>query len=135
MPESNAAAKKRQQKANRLAGIGDETGRLVRQKDPPKMAKCTICQLEMKITKTNTELGLHASGKHNSTIDECFPGAAEIAAELAAAVASKGGKGGSSGSDGGGGGLTKAQKKKKEADAMDALLGAGLAAGKKNGKK
>ena len=62
MPESNAAAKKRLQKANREAGLGDEQGRLVRMKDPPKMALCSVCQQEMKITKTNTELRLHAEG-------------------------------------------------------------------------
>lgn len=135
MPESNAAAKKRLQKANRAAGIGDADGKLTRQKDPPKLSKCTICQLEMKITKTNTELKLHASGKHNgATLDECFPDAAGVAAELIAAADAKN-KGGGGGTKGSTGGLTKAQRKKKEADAMDDLLGAGLTATKKKGKK
>ena len=131
MPESNKAAKKRVQKANRAAGIGDETGRIVRVKDPPKLSQCTVCQHEMKITKTNTELKSHAEGKHGKTLDECFPGAAEVAAELIAAAA--GGGKGSKGSSGNGaaGGMTKAQRKKKEAAAMDDLLSAGLSGGKK----
>lgn len=100
MPESNKAAKKRIQKANREAGIGDESGRLVRVKDPPKMALCSVCQHELKITKTNTELKVHAESKHGKTLDECFTGAAAIAAEMIAAAS--GGKGGSSkASDGG----------------------------------
>ena len=54
MPESNAAAKRRIQKQNRANGIGDEQGRIVREKAPPKLSQCTVCQLELKITKTNT---------------------------------------------------------------------------------
>lgn len=131
MPESNAAAKRRIQKANREAGIGDAQGRLVRQKDPPKMAKCTVCQAEMKITKTNSELIAHATNKHGSTLDECFPGAADVAAELIAASAKdKGNSGG-----GGGGGLTKKQQKAKLEANLDSLLDAGLSSGKKKGKK
>uniref|UniRef100_A0A7S4N5C1 Uncharacterized protein n=1 Tax=Odontella aurita TaxID=265563 RepID=A0A7S4N5C1_9STRA len=130
MPESNKAAKRRIQKANRKAGIGDETGRLVRVKDAPKMATCTICQFEMKITKTNTELTAHATSKHGKTLDECFPGAAKIAAEMLAAVPRKGGKSGG----GGGGGITKAEKKKKATAGLDDLLSAGLDAGKKKTK-
>lgn len=128
MPESNKAAKRRIQKQNRKEGIGDEMGRLVRVKDPPKMSPCTICQLEMKITKTNTELTAHAESKHGKTLDECFPGAKEVAAEMVAALSK--GKGGSSG----GGGVSKAERKKKEAANFDDMLSAGLAA-KKKGKK
>mmetsp|Transcript_70764 Transcript_70764/g.107079 ORF Transcript_70764/g.107079 Transcript_70764/m.107079 type:complete len:131 (+) Transcript_70764:189-581(+) len=130
MPESNAAAKRRMQKANRAAGIGDEQGRLVRVKEPPKLSKCTVCQLEMKITKTNTELITHASNKHGSTLEECFPGAGAIAADLAAAVAPKGGSANGSGS-----GATKKQQKAKTQANMDDLLSAGLSVGKKKGKK
>uniref|UniRef100_A0A6U3SV84 Uncharacterized protein n=1 Tax=Ditylum brightwellii TaxID=49249 RepID=A0A6U3SV84_9STRA len=133
MPESNAAAKKRQFKANRAAGIGDETGRIVQQKDPPKMMNCSVCQHEMKITKTNTELKMHSESKHGSTLDACFPGAAAIAAELAAAVSRKGA--GGKGSSGGAGGMTKKQQKAKVANDMDDLLSAGLSSGKKKGKK
>lgn len=132
MPESNAAAKRRQFKANRAAGIGDETGRLRREKEAPKMMKCFVCQQEMKITKTNTELKMHAESKHGKTLDECFPGAADIAKELVAAVSGKGagGKGGGSA-----GGMSKKQQKAKAANDMDDLLSAGLSTGKKKGKK
>lgn len=130
MPESNAAAKRRQQKANRAAGIGDESGRIVRVKDPPKLSKCTVCQLELKITKTNTELIAHASSKHGSTLDACFPGAADIAKELLAASTGKKGGGTASNS-----GPTKKEQRKKATDNMDDLLSAGLSTGKKKGKK
>lgn len=130
MPESNKAARKRIQKANRAAGIGDENGRLVRVKDPPKKTVCTVCQQEMTITKTNTELKIHSESKHGKTIDDCFPGASAVAAELLAAVS----KGSKTTTGGGGGG----KKKKQDAAGLDALLDAGLSAGKKkngSGKK
>ena len=130
MPESNAAAKKRIQKQNRANGIGDESGRLVRVKDPPKMSKCTICQIELKITKTNTELTAHASSKHGKTLEECFPGAHETALELIAALQKGGGT-----TSGGGDGTTKAGRKAKDAAGLDDLLNAGLSAGKKKGSK
>lgn len=128
MPESNKAAKKRVQKANREAGIGDESGRIIREKEPPKMSKCSVCHQEMKITKTNTELTAHATSKHGKTIEECFPGAKETAEEMKAAL-NKGGKGSPSG------GMTKAERKKKAAAGMDDMLSAGLSAGKKKEKK
>ena len=131
MPESNKAERRRIQKANRAAGIGDENGRIpARVKDPPKLMSCSICQQEMKITKTNTELKMHAESKHGKTIDDCFPGAQDISAQLAQANAKKDSKGGAAG-----GGLTKAQKKKKAAADMDDLLSAGLSGGKKKGGK
>eukprot|EP00529_Nitzschia_sp_RCC80_P033339 CAMPEP_0113467740 /NCGR_PEP_ID=MMETSP0014_2-20120614/14978_1 /TAXON_ID=2857 /ORGANISM="Nitzschia sp." /LENGTH=135 /DNA_ID=CAMNT_0000360073 /DNA_START=146 /DNA_END=550 /DNA_ORIENTATION=+ /assembly_acc=CAM_ASM_000159 len=128
MPESNKAAKKRIQKANRAAGIGDESGRLVRVKDPPKKSVCTVCQQEMTITKTNTELKIHSESKHGKTTEECFPGASAVAAELVAAVAkpNKGGGGGASSSN-------KSSKKKQDAAGLDDLLNAGLSGGKKKG--
>jgi Zinc-binding len=135
MPESNAAAKKRQQKANRAAGIGDEQGRLVKVKDPPKMSLCTVCHLEMKITKTNTELKAHASSKHNSTLDACFPGAAATAEEMIAIANRKVAAGGGVVGGKGGTGPTKAEKKAKDAAGLDDLLSAGLTAGKKRDKK
>ena len=128
MPESNAAARRRIQKANRAAGIGDESGRLPsRVKEPPKMMNCAVCQQEMKITKTNTELKLHAESKHGKTLDDCFPGAAAIAAELAA------GKGKATANQQSG--PTKAQRKKQAAANMDDLLSAGLSGNKKKGGK
>lgn len=127
MPESNAAAKRRQQKQNRALGLGDEQGRMVRMKDPPKTSNCVICQQEMRITKTNTELTAHSEGKHGLTLEECFPGASKVAEELLAATSKKGAKG--SGDDSSG--LTKAQRKAKNDNALDDLLNAGLSAGKK----
>lgn len=132
MPESNAAAKKRQQKQNRAMGIGDEQGRMVRVKEPPKLVKCTVCQQEMKITKTNTELSAHAVGKHSSTLEACFPGADAVAKELLAAGGKKDTGKGPGG--GGGGGDTKAQRKAKADAGLDGLLDAGLST-KKKGKK
>lgn len=129
MPESNAAAKKRIQKQNRANGIGDESGRLVRVKDPPKMSKCTVCQIELKITKTNTELTAHATSKHGKTLEECFPGAKETALELIAALQKDKSSGGA------GDGTTKAGRKAKDAAGLDDLLNAGLSAGKKKGSK
>ena len=132
MPESHKAEKRRIQKANRAAGIGDADGRLLsRVKGAPKMMCCTICQHELKCTKTNTELKMHSESKHGKTIDVCFPGAQEIAVELAnGGKKEKGGKitGPSA---------TKGGKKKKEADNMEDLLSAGLGAAKtkKKGKK
>jgi Zinc-binding len=135
MPESNAAAKKRQQKANRAAGIGDEQGRLVKVKDPPKMSMCTVCHLEMKITKTNTELKAHATSKHNSTLDACFPGAAATAEEMIALATGGKGKQGAAAAAATGKGPTKADKKAKDAAGLDDLLNAGLTGGKKKDKK
>ena len=131
MPESNAAAKKRIQKQNRANGIGDESGRLVRVKDPPKLSKCTICQIELKITKTNTELTSHANSKHAKPLEECFPGAKETALELIAALQ----KDKSGGAGGATGGTSKADRKSKDAAGLDDLLNAGLSAGKKKGTK
>jgi hypothetical protein len=127
MPESHKAERRRTQKANRDAGVGDENGRMVRVKDPPKMSSCTQCSCELRITKTNTELTAHSTGKHGKTLEECFPGSTAAAADLVAAAT----KGGSSSQNGNGAGGGKA---KKSAANMDDLLNSGLSAGKK-GKK
>merc|ERR1740139_1988171 len=113
MPESNKAARARKLKANRAAGIGDETGRLTRTKTAPSMASCTVCSAESKITKTNTEIRKHSENKHCKTAEDCFPGAEKISAELAAAVADKAGAGK--------GGAAAAKPKKKKKDASDGL--------------
>jgi len=134
MPESHKAEKRRVQKANRAAGIGDAQGRLIPQKAPPKTALCTVCQIELTITKTNTELRNHAESKHSQTLEECFPGADKVAEEMIAAANKKSGGGGGSG--GASGGPTKAQKKAKAEANMDDLLSAGLGGGPgKKGKK
>lgn len=82
-------------KANRAAGVGDESGRMpARVKEGPKMMKCTVCASELKATKTNTELTAHADAKHGKGTEDCFPGATKVAEELRAAVSGKGkGKG------------------------------------------
>mmetsp|Transcript_18891 Transcript_18891/g.22685 ORF Transcript_18891/g.22685 Transcript_18891/m.22685 type:complete len:132 (-) Transcript_18891:202-597(-) len=130
MPESHKAERRRVQKANRAAGIGDEMGRMAaRVKEPPKMSKCTICHYELKITKTNTELTAHAESKHGKPIDECFPGAKEAAEDMLKNAQ------GNKGKAGGGPSLTKAERKKKAAAGMDDLLSAGLSSGKKKGNK
>jgi len=129
MPESNKMAKKRVQKANKLAGIGDEDGRIPsRTKEPPKLVQCAVCQHELKITKTNTELIAHSESKHGKAVEECFPGATKMAEELLAAVGGKGGGGKQQQ-----GGPTKAERKKKNAAGLDDLLDAGLSGG--GGKK
>ena len=132
MPESNKGANARRLKANRLAGVGDEMGRLPsRVKTEAIMICCLICKSELKCTKTNTEMKLHSESKHGKTTEECFPGAeAEAKAIVERLTAVKGG-GGKSGGDG----LTKAQRKKKNAAMADDLLLAGLSIGKKSSKK
>jgi hypothetical protein len=133
MPESNKGANARRLKANRAAGVGDETGRLPsRVKTEAIMICCEICKSELKVTKTNTELKLHAEGKHGKTLEECFVGAEGHAKEIMARLeAGKKGVGGK----GGGGGLTKAEQKKKNADGAFDMLSAGLSSGKKGKKK
>ena len=102
MPESNKGARARQLKANRAAGVGDETGRL-----PPRikaeaiMLTCSICKVELKATKTNTELKQHSMGKHGKAdVEECFPGAEMAAKGIMERLAGKGG--GGKGAGGGG---------------------------------
>lgn len=139
MPESNKTSRNRQLKANRDAGIGDETGRLpARIKDAGTMLCCDICKSELKCTKTNTELKKHATGKHGkANYEECFPGAEKIMQDLLekAGKPAAGGKGGKAGTPK----ESKAATKKKNAAGMDDMLSAGLSAGagkkKAGGKK
>lgn len=114
------------QKANRAAGIGDETGRIpMRIKAEAKMASCTVCQQEMKITKTNTELKQHAENKHGKTLEICFPAAPLIAAEMIKATAPGGGKKNAKPEASG------KKGKKVDGGGMDDLLSAGLDGKKK----
>ena len=124
MPQSNKMAVKRQQKANVAAGVGDENGRMVRQKDAPKMSKCALCQHEMRVTKTNTELTAHSTSKHAKSLEDCFPGATALQNELIAVANGGGAKAAPQGP-------TKAQKKAAAAADLDALLNAGVAGSKK----
>ena len=93
------------------------------------MAMCTVCQIELKITKTNTELKAHAEGKHGKTLEECFPGAGAIAAELAASRGKGGAAAAAPAANKGG------KKKGGDIGDLDDLLAAGLNVGKKKGKK
>lgn len=133
MPESHKAENARRKKQNIAAGIGDENGRLPpRIKADAKMAQCILCQAELKITKTNTELRLHSENKHGKTIEMCFPGAEAISAEMKNAVA-----GGNKGKEAKAG--TGKASKKVTKENLDDLLLAGMAGGpgakKKKGKK
>jgi len=90
---SNAAIKKRTQKKNKAAGIGDENGRIVQTKEPAKMSKCTICLSQLIITKSNADCINHAANKHSKTLEECFPGSGAISEAMKAAGANGKGKG------------------------------------------
>lgn len=131
MPESHKAENARRKKQNIAAGIGDESGRLVRVKAEAQMLSCAECQYELRVTKTNTELKLHSENKHGKTIDICFPTAEAMSADMRnAATGGKKGKDAQAGSG-------KAKKASKED--LDALLFAGVSGGpgakKKKGKK
>jgi len=133
MPESNKGANARRLKANRAAGLGDESGRLpARVKTEAIMICCVICKSELKCTKTNTEMKLHAEGKHAKLTEECFPGAEANAKAINEKLNVKSTGGGKAGASGG---LTKAQMKKKNAAMAGDLLSAGLSTGKKSSKK
>ena len=133
MPESNKGANARRLKANRAAGLGDESGRLpARVKAEAIMICCEICKSELKCTKTNTEMKLHAEGKHGKTTEECFPGAEANMKVINEKLTAKSGTGGGKAS--GGAGMTKAERKKKDAAMSGDLLSAGLSTGKKKKK-
>lgn len=136
MAGSNKTERNRVLKANRAAGIGDETGRIpVRTKDPGTMIACTVCKSELKCTKTNTEMKNHATSKHGeANYEVCFPAAEGYAkALLEAGKPVKGAVAG--GKAGSGDGMTKAQRKKKAEAGLDDLLSAGISSGKSKGKK
>jgi len=134
MPESNKGANARRLKSNRAAGIGDEMGRIpARVKTEAIMLCCSVCKSELKVTKTNTELKIHAESKHGKTLEDCFAGAEGHAKELV--EKSNAGKKGGAGKDSGGDGMTKRERKKKETDGSNDLLSAGLSTKKKPTKK
>ena len=86
--------KSREQKANRVAGIGDENGRL-NHKEVRQVVKanCTICMTAVIMSKSNTDAKVHCSSKHpTSTFAICFPGQFDpTLAPAATATASTGG--------------------------------------------
>ncbi len=75
MPASGKMLKNQQYAKNRELGIGDASGRLpARVKPEEKNARCSICGIEIRMTKTNTEIKQHAESKHSkNTFAECFP--------------------------------------------------------------
>ena len=91
MPASGKILKNQQYAKNRAAGIGDESGRLpARVKAEEKNAKCSFCGIEIRMTKTNTEIKQHAESKHSkNTFAECFPGVDMTAGGTAGGAAKK----------------------------------------------
>mmetsp|Transcript_8857 Transcript_8857/g.13271 ORF Transcript_8857/g.13271 Transcript_8857/m.13271 type:complete len:136 (+) Transcript_8857:92-499(+) len=83
MPASGKMLKKKEQKANRAQGIGDEQGRLPSRVKPQEVkACCTQCFIEIRMTKTNTEARVHAQSKHPGVaFATCFPGQYDPTAE------------------------------------------------------
>lgn len=75
MPASKKMLASRQKAENRANGIGDEEGRLpARVKAAEVKAKCSLCGLEIRVTKTNTEIKQHHESKHPSSLfAEVFP--------------------------------------------------------------
>lgn len=87
--------------------------------------------MELKVTKTNTELTAHAT-KCGLTLEVAFPGATALAAELIAKSA-----GGKKGKDKGNAPAGGGKKGKASAADLDDLFSAGLSVSdkKKKGKK
>ena len=125
MPASKKMLKAAQMKANRAAGLGDADGRMTRVKTSAPKIKCTICSVELLVTKTCTEMKSH-SDKEGKPLEECFPGAEKQSAALVEKAAK--GKGGKAGKVKGGLGkkggpkATAAERKASEA-AMFAMGG------------
>jgi hypothetical protein len=133
MPGSKKMERNAQQRANREAGIGDAQGRIVREKNQKMKLNCSICSLELVVTKTNTELIQHADAKHSKTLEECFKGATEESEKLKAALGGKKGDKGGASAKSGSGLSKKDQKAKAEADFL-ASLGGGATKKKKKKK-
>ena len=129
MPEGHKAERARKKAQNIAAGVGDANGILPgRTKAEAIMIKCTICLTELKATKTNAELTAHLNKHAGKTIEECFPGAGAAQASLLVVSGAKAAAAPAAGP-------TKAAKKAAAAGGLDDLLSAGLATGKKKGKK
>ena len=79
MPGSDKVLKRREQRANREAGIGDAQGRLVRQKEANRMEACFICKTTIRMTAKNVEARQHAESRHtDKTFEYCFPVEAKL---------------------------------------------------------
>jgi hypothetical protein len=130
MPESNGAAKRRIQKANRVAGIGDADGKMVREKAAKPECKCTVCGQVVVITKSGADLKNHIDSKHSESMEVCFPGAQAIVDELA-----KPKKAGKEGEKKKAGGLSKKEQKAAAEAALFASMGAAPKKKKSSAKK
>jgi len=68
MPQSKKDIKRLKQKQNLENGI------VYQKKAPETSMKCTICKVEIRVTKTNTEIKSHAASKHTKEgLAICFP--------------------------------------------------------------
>jgi len=68
MPQSKKDIKRLKQKQNAEQGI------VYQKKAPETSMKCTICKVEIRVTKTNTEIKSHAASKHSKEgLKVCFP--------------------------------------------------------------
>jgi len=68
MPQSKKGLRKLKQKQN------EENGVVYEKKAPEKYSTCTICKIQIRVTKTNTEIKQHVDSKHAQTgIKTCFP--------------------------------------------------------------
>ena len=88
MPASHKMLKSREQAQNRANGIGDEQGRMPsRVKDPEVKARCTVCSLEIRVTKKNIEANAHWESRHPTiTYAACWPGLFDPSAPAAASA-------------------------------------------------
>lgn len=79
MAKSKKDIKKAQQKADADAGITTRDPRVAEKLAKANLtASCTICMMEIKLTKTMVEAKQHAESKHpKSTYEICFPAAQE----------------------------------------------------------
>lgn len=95
-----------------------------RVKAEEKMAKCTVCGQEIRVTKTNTEHKTHFENRHGtSTFAACFPGIFDpTAAPLPTAAVESAGSGSTSTVAAIAAEPVKPKKKKEDLSFLDAAL-------------
>ena len=70
MPQSTKDLRKLRQKQAAERGEVRE-----RQKPPTQFTVCSICKLQIRLSKKNVELVQHVDSKHpGHTFEQCFPG-------------------------------------------------------------
>jgi len=68
MPQSKKDLRRIKQKKN------EENGVVYEKKAPEKYSTCTVCKIQIRVTKTNTEIKQHVESKHEKEgIKGCFP--------------------------------------------------------------